>query len=180
MNHFSHLDHAIYLASSNPTPFVIKTFQMFADDHGLDRDKLIRAVMVERCYEAAYQCVARTSIRNEQVDPDKEHLIIVPDMAYAEYIQSWFEPGCAAIDTQHSYQIQRSSNKKDLEKTDRFNLALQIITQQSQKQRKLPDLVKAAGTSMSTFKRCREEFRPEFEQAGLIKPKRRHTIKQMA
>lgn len=179
-NHLRHLDHAVYLASTNPTPFETKTLRMFAEDHGLNQDKLTRAVMVERCYETAYQCVSRTSIRNDHVDPDKEHLIIVPDRAYAEYIQNWFEPGCAVIDTQYSYQVQRSSNKKDLEKTDRFNLALHIITQQNQKKGKLSDLVKQAGTSMSTFKRCRNEFRPEYEQAGLIKPKRKHAIKQMA
>lgn len=178
-NHLRHLDHAVYLASTNPTPFENKILRMFAEDHGLDKGKLARAIMVERCYEAAYQCVARTSIRNDHVDPQTEHLIIVPDLPYAEYIQSWFEPGCAVIDTQYSYQIQRGSNKNDLKKKDRFNLTLHIITQQNQKKGKLPELVKMAGISMSTFKRYREEFRPELERAGLIKPKRTHTTKQM-
>ncbi|WP_143421391.1 hypothetical protein [Halovibrio salipaludis] len=180
MNHFRHLDHAVYLASTNPTPFENKILSMFAKNHELEKHKLTRAIMVERCYEVAYQCVARTSIRNTLVDPDKEHLIIVPDMHYAKYIESWFEPGCVTIDTQYSYQVERNRKKKDLKITKQFNLVVHIITQHKQKKGKLPQLVAQAGISMSTFKRYREEFRPELEVVGLIKPKRQQAIKQTA
>lgn len=171
MNHLRHFDHAAFLASTNPTPFDEKSLRMFAKDHHLDGDGLIQAVIVERCYETAYQCVARTSIRNQQHDPDKEHIFIVPDMNYAEYLAAWFEPGCATIDTQYSYttSYKDEQNKK---KENRRNVVTHILMERSRKKEYLYEIIAKAGIDKSTFKRYREEFRAELERDGLIPPKR--------
>jgi len=162
MNTFRHLDHAVYLASTNPTPFDIKSFRMFAKDNALDEEKLL--------HETAYQCIARTSIRNDQPDPSKEHVIIVPDMDYAEYIAGWFEPGCATIDTRHSY-ITTYDDSQQLKEEHRRTAVIHIMSERLQNKGKLKDLTKKSGISMSSFKRYKKEFQFELEQLGLLKPK---------
>ncbi|WP_144063044.1 hypothetical protein [Litchfieldella anticariensis] len=173
-NNLRHFDHAIYLASSRPDPFEVKSLQMFAVDHNLDVDGIVGAVRTERCYESAYQCVARTSIRSPQANSEKEHILIVPDMGYAKYIQSWFEPGYAVIDTQHLHTKQPTA-KRDNEKDKRRKIVIQILADQQNKRGKLKDLIAQAGISPSSFKRYKEEFRPELEVLGLIHPKRYST-----
>ncbi|XKH60740.1 hypothetical protein LG290_02875 [Halomonas sediminis] len=172
MNSYRHLDHAVYLASSNPTPFDIKALLMFAKDHGLNGEDLIDSVIVERCHEAAYQCVARTSIRNEHHDPTKEHVFVVPDMHYATYIANWFEPGCVTIDTQFSYITQYEDSQKIAEENRRM-IVTHILSEKAKKKEKLQVLIKKAGISMSTYKRYKEEFRDELEKSGLLQPKRK-------
>ena len=180
INRLRHLDHAVYLASTNPTPFDLKSLRMFAITNGLDDKKLIDAVMVERCYETAYQCVARTSIRNDHVKPDMEHIIIVPDMNYAEYIANWFEPGCALIDTNHSYEKTHKSDVRDQNKKERLDVITHLLTEKMNKKIKLAELFTKINISRSSYRRYIEEFRPELEQAGLIKPQQMKTTKQTA
>lgn len=170
MNHLAYLDHAVYLASTNPTPFDNKSLRMFAKDNSLDAEDLLRAVMIERCYETAYQCVARTSIRDEQHDPNKEHIIVVPDLHYAEYLAEWFEDGCAVIDTQHSFLTEYAEEKRAQEEVRR-NIVTHILVEQSLKKDKLKNLLVKAGISRSTFKRYKNEFFTELVQVGLLKPR---------
>lgn len=172
MNHLRTVDHAAYLASTNPTPFDVKSLRMFALDRRLNADGLISAVMVERCYETAYQCIARTSIRNASADPEKEHIFIVPDIHYANYLQSWFESGFATIYTRDSYQRTRSDTVK-MSRTDHYRpIIIHILTEARHKKGTIKALIKDAGISYSTFKRYREILRTELEAADLIKPKR--------
>jgi hypothetical protein len=133
MNHLKHLDHAIYLASTNPKPIEFNSATLFSRDHGLDEDQLTQAIRIESCYETAYQCVARTSIREQQASPEKEHIIVVPDMHYAEYIKSWFEPGCATIDTQNSYTTTNQTKQKQ-DKERRLNIIINIRTEKQRGQ----------------------------------------------
>ncbi len=168
MNHLAYLDHAVYLASTNPTPFDNKALRMFAKDNGLDDVELLRAVMVERCYENAYQCVARTSIRNEKHDPDKEHIIVVPDLNYAVYLAGWFEDGYATIDTQYSFTTEYAEDKKVREE-NRRNIVTHILVEQSLKKEKLKDLLIKSGISRSTFRRYKKEFFTELVQLGLLR-----------
>jgi hypothetical protein len=171
MNNLNHLDHAVYLASTNPKPIEKNALSLFAKDNKLNQDEIIHAVMVEQCYEKAYQCVARTSIRNDYLNQDKEHIIIVPDMHYAEYIATWFEPGCATVDTQWSYST-KNRGKQSI-KDDYYRLKIiQILTERSLKKGKLKDLLHSFGIPLSTFKRYKERFRLELEKAKLLKPKR--------
>ncbi|MBB3190933.1 hypothetical protein [Halomonas cerina] len=173
-NNYRHFDHAVYLASSRPNPFEVKSLQMFAVDHNLPENGITQAVMTERCYEAAYQCIARTSIRNPQADPNKEHLFIVPDMEYAKYIQSWFEPGYAIIDAQYAHTKQPTA-RRDKEKENRRAVVIRILTDYQAKQGKRKDLIMQAGISESSFRRYKKEFRAELEGLGLIRPKRSST-----
>lgn len=171
MNHLMHVHHAAYLASTNPTPFDIKSLRMFAIDRELDGDALLCAVMVERCYETAYQCIARTSIRTSS-DLEKEHIFVVPDLHYANYLYGWFEPGTATIETQHSYQKRRARTPTQ-SRTDYYRpIISHILTERLHKQGKLKDLIRDAGLNRSTFNRYRNILRTELEAAGLIKPKR--------
>ncbi|WP_404299104.1 hypothetical protein [Halomonas sp.] len=171
MNSYRKLHHAAYLASSNPTPFDIKALLMFAKDHGLDGQELIDTVIAERCHEAAYQCVARTSIRNHKHDPNKEHIIIVPDMQYANYVAKWFENGCAKIDTQFSYTTLYEEAQKAAEESRRM-IIIHIISEKMKRKEKLKSIIDKSGISRSTYKRYKEEFRAELENLGLIPPKR--------
>lgn len=170
MNQFRKIDHAVYLASNRPTAFEVRHLQMFASDHGLSREDIVSAVVTERCHETAYQCVARTSIRNPKPDHDKEHLIIVPDMEYANYIASWFEKGFATIDTQHSFTTLRIGDRQkaaDLRK----QVVINILLAKQRGQGKLMNLIKQAGISDSTYKRYKKEFYDELVQLGYLKAK---------
>lgn len=170
MNQFRKIDHAVYLASNRPTSFEVRHLQMFASDHGLSREDIVSAVVTERCHETAYQCVARTSIRNPKPDHDKEHLIVVPDMEYANYIASWFEEGFAIIDTQHSFTTLRIGDQQkaaDLRK----QVVINILLAKQRSQGKLMNLIKQAGISDSTYKRYKKEFHDELVQLGYLKAK---------
>lgn len=169
MNSYNHFDHAAYLASSRPDPFEIKSLQMFASDHSLDRDGIIEAVLTERCYEAAYQCVARTSIRNPQPDANKEHIFVVPDMKYAEYIQSWFETGYAVIDTQYAHTTLHS-DRQEKERRRRRETVIQILSDKRSGRGKLKELIAQSGISDSSFKRYKREFREDLYNLGLLDP----------
>lgn len=171
MNNFRNYDHAVYLASNRPSPFEIKPLQMFASDHGLSREDIVEAVVTERCHETAYQCIARTSIRETSNKPNRVHVLIVPDMGHANYIASWFDSGYATIDTQFSYSTQLSK-EQDTAANKRKIIVTQILMERLLGQEKLNSLVKNAGISMSTFKRYKEEFRDELEKDGLLQPKR--------
>ncbi|WP_417422133.1 hypothetical protein [Halomonas sp.] len=169
-NQFREFDHAAYLASNRPTAFEVRHLQMFASDHGLSREDIVSAVVTERCHETAYQCVARTSIRNPNPDHDKEHLIIVPDMEYANYIASWFDEGFATIDTQHSFTTLRIDDRQkaaDLRK----QIVINILLAKQRGQGKLMDLIKLAGISDSTYKRYKKEFYDDLVHLGYLKAK---------
>ena len=166
MNHLKHLDHAIYLASTNPQPIEFTSATLFAKDHGLDEDQLTQAMMIEYCYETAYQCVARSSIREQQASPEKEHIIIVPDMHYAKYIQSWFEPGCATIDTQNSYTT-TNQTKQNQDKERRLNIIINIRTEKLHNKKKIKETLEKVDVSLSSYKRYLKEFKEELEQLNL-------------
>jgi len=143
---------------------------MFASDHGLSREDIVTAVVTERCHETAYQCVARTSIRNPQPDRDKEHLIVVPDMEYANYIASWFEQGFATIDTQYSFTTLSSVDRQKA--TDlRKQVVINILLAKQRGLGKIVDLIKQAGISDSTYKRYKKEFYDELVSLGYLKAK---------
>lgn len=171
MNNLRGYDHAVYLASNRPDPFRVKTLQMFASDHKLSREDIVESVVVEKCHENAYQCIARTSIRDQSNDPSKVHVLIVPDMGYANYIASWFEPGYATIDTQYSYSTQLSQ-KQDTAADKRKIIVTQILMERLQGREKLKDIITKSGISKATYERYKREFRVELEQEGLLQPKR--------
>jgi hypothetical protein len=161
MNHLQHFHHAAYLASTNPTPFEIKSLRMFAKDNQISGADLVAAVMIERCYETAYQCIARTSIRNPSYYHEEEHIFIVPDIHYAKYLQSWFDPGCAVIDTTESYTRHQERPKTASNKAETLALVAQVLDEQRRKTGKLKDLLKKYDVSRSTVRRHKKELQSQ-------------------
>ncbi len=167
LNKYRDIHHAAYLSSTRPSPFEIKALRLFASDHGLDGDALIESVIAERCYEASYQCLARTSIRSPQANPEMEHLFIVPDMKYAKYIATWFEDGCANIDTTRSFA---TVNAEDQESAfyNRRQIVIRILTDKKNKVAKVSELLKREGISQATFSRYKREHRDNLIELGLV------------
>jgi len=171
MNHLRHFKHAAYIASNRPTPFELKALRRLCIDYGLDSDKLIKATLTERCYEAAYQSLARTSIRNAyDVDDSTEHVLIVPDMEYAEYLSSWFEEGCATIDTTMSYEMVTAQKREDAY-YNRRAVVVAIISDKQSGKGKIKDLVHSYGIAPQTYKRYRKEHLEHLVSLGLVKGK---------
>lgn len=170
-NNHTEFDHAIYLASSRPRREEENSLKLFAADHGFSGDVIMETIMKDRCYETTYQCVARTSIRNKDVDLDKEHIFIVPDVKYAEYLKSWFD-GRAIIDTTYLHTLQPSMPSRLKEKRN-LDLVRQVRSDYIAKKGKLKDLLVKYDLNEKKYKRYVERFRAELEKDGLIKPKRK-------
>ncbi len=176
MNHLTNLDHAVYLASTNLTPFDERIYRKFANDRSLSITQLLKAIKVERSYETAYQCIARTSVR-DQPKPLKIHTFIVPDIEYANYIASWFDVGCARVLPQKSFLTKREYDLRAAKKK-RLETLIGILTQRRDKKAKLKDLLKAAGLSRTAYDNHIEEFRLELNLKGLLpsKPNKGKTL----
>jgi hypothetical protein len=168
--------HAAFLASNRPNQYETDALKLFANDHGLSKDEIIQTVLKERCHEAAYQCIARTSVRNPNTGLDTKHIFIVPDEAHAAYLETWFTPGMAKIDRSYLHRLQSTSASKTKDKK-MFNLLVRIRTDYLAKKGKLKELKKQYGIDERTYTRNIEKFRPELEKAGLIKQKRIMTAK---
>ena len=166
MNHLREVHHAAYMASTRPTPFEIKALRMFAIDNAMDADDLVVATVTERCYEAAYQCIARTSIRCDSTQ-DLEHILIVPDMEYARYISSWFEDGNVNIDTSQSLTTVNSGALKQAY-NNRRTVITNLLSQKRTKGTKVADLLVQYNISLSSYKRYRKEHTEHLKEVGLI------------
>jgi len=169
MNHLTHLDHAVYLAATNLTPFDERIYRKFANDRSLPIAQLLKAIKVERSYENAYQCIARTSVRNKP-NSLKMHTFIVPDYEYATYIASWFETGYARVLTQKSF-LTKSEYDRRAARQKRLDTLVSILTQRRNKKAKLKDLLKAAGLSRAAYDKHIKDFRLELHQKGLLPSK---------
>ncbi|MGA4495365.1 hypothetical protein [Vreelandella venusta] len=169
MNHLTHLDHAVYLAATNLTPFDERIYRKFANDRSLSIAQLLRAIKIERSYETAYQCIARTSVRN-QPDSLKTHTFIVPDYEYAKYIASWFEAGYASILTRKSF-LTKSEYDRRAARQKRLDTLVSILTQRRNKKAKLKDLLQAASLSRAAYDNHIKEFRLELHLKGLLPSK---------
>jgi len=172
MNHLSTYDHAVYLASNIPNPQELKHLKLFAQDHGATPESIETAIMIERCYEAAYQCIARTSIRSEAPKPGMCHYIVVPDKEYAEYLYQWFEPTVANIVTDSSF-ITQHLDQQEVKKKEILETTIQILRERHQQRTTYAKLAKQYKMSLSTLDRCKRENRALLEEMGLLKPKRK-------
>lgn len=167
MNHLRHLDNAAFLATARPSPFEVKALRMFAKDRGLDADALVDAVITERCYEAMYQCVARTSIRMPYVKVQgRKHIFVVPDMKYAEYLSEWFVDGCVNIDTSLSLDTLSATKREDAY-YERRRIAVAILTDKKNKVGKVKDLLMKYGISRPTFSNYVKEHKQHLVEVGL-------------
>ncbi|MDW2073510.1 hypothetical protein R7Z42_00590 [Vibrio sp. 1863] len=167
MNHLRHLDNAAFLATARPSPFEVKALRMFAKDRGLNADALVDAVITERCYEAMYQCVARTSIRMPYAKVQgREHIFVVPDMKYAEYLSEWFVDGCVNIDTSLSLDTLSATKREDAY-YERRRIAVAILTDKKNKVGKVKDLLMKYGISRPTFSNYVKEHKQHLVEVGL-------------
>jgi len=177
-NNHTEYHNAVFLSSMRPDNDETNALKLFAKHHNQCPHEIIQTVLRERCHEAAYQCIARTSVRNPNITLETPHIFVVPDEAHAEYVASWFKPGMARIDRTYLHQRRKASasEKRDQEK---FNLIVQIRTKYLAGS-KLKDLKQNYGVNDKTYQRTINKFRPELEQAGLIKPQQMKTTKKTA
>lgn len=175
MNSYDYLHDAAYLAATNVTPFDERVFRKFAARNGVNADDLLYAIKVERSYEAAYQCIARTSIRKKCTDSARTHLIVVPDYHFAKYLRRWFEPEPRIL-VHYSYTTTRQYGLQRAKRT-RFLKVVSILESYHQNKGKLKDLVTAAGISMTSFRKYLKEFEGSLTTKRLLplKPKREPT-----
>lgn len=166
-NSYMGTHHAAYLASKRPDPVEKISLNLFASKYNLDHEELNESVITERCYESAYQCIARTSVRDFNSSFEGPHIFFVPDMKYAEYVLEWFEPGYAKIDTSRSCTNQSTKAKQD--KTQQgIELLASILAANKSQKKSIKDLVKQAGISIPTYNRLRAKHKVEMQQRGLM------------
>ena len=177
-NNHTEYHNAVFLSSMRPDNDETNALKLFAKHHNQCPHEIIQTVLRERCHEAAYQCIARTSVRNPNITLETPHIFVVPDEAHAEYVANWFKPGMARINRTYLHQRRKAlaSERRDQE---RFNLIVQIRTEYLAGS-KLKNLKQKYGIIDKTYQRTINKFRPELEQAGLIKPQQTKTTKQTA
>jgi len=141
---------------------------LFASKHNLIQSELIDSVITERCHESAYQCLARTSIRDANYSLEGPHLFFVPDMEYAEYVASWFEQGYATIDTSQSCTVQDTKSKQTKTKKD-IGLLTFILTTNRSIKTPINVLLKQVKISSATYNRLRAKHKASMQQLGLMK-----------
>lgn len=168
MNHLVKYDHAAYLAATVPKITEMAHLHIFAKDYGVSTDVIEKAIMVERCYERAYQVLARTSIRKRSPDPEKEHVLIVPDEKHADYIKDWFDPRFRSVDNSQSL-IKRLS-EKELKALDNKNKTIRVLRDYQQGKGTYRYLADLHCINYSTFKECRKRHKDEFIKMGLPVP----------
>jgi hypothetical protein len=177
-NDHTEYHHAIFLSSKRPDAHETNALKLFAKHHNQCPDEIIQTVLRERCHETAYQCIARTSVRNPNTTLETPHIFVVPDEAHAEYVASWFKPGMARIDRTYLHQRRKASASERRDK-EKFNLIVKIRTEYLAGS-KLKSLKQKYGVIDKTYQRTINKFRPELEQAGLIKPQQIKTTKKTA
>lgn len=155
INSYSHINHAAYLASSRPDPIEEASLSIFAEDHNLNKEDILKAVITERCYETSYQCIARTSIRLPVPKEEIEHIFFVPDMEYANYLKNWFIQGKATIDTSLACDINPSPSLNAREKKQR-GMLIRIL--RDLPHMKLKDLLIRENICKRTYLRYRKKF----------------------
>jgi hypothetical protein len=177
-NNHTEYHNAVFLSSMRPDNDETNALKLFAKHHNQCPHEIIQTVLRERCHEAAYQCIARTSVRNPNITLETPHIFVVPDEDHAEYVANWFKPGMARINRTYLHQRRKAlaSERRDQE---RFNLIVQIRTEYLAGS-KLKNLKQKYGIIDKTYQRTINKFRPELEQAGLIKPQQTKTTKQTA
>lgn len=159
--------HATFLSSNRPDKYETHALKLFARSHGLCPDEIIQTVLRERCHETAYQCIARSSVRNPKTGPETQHTLVVPDEAHAEYIAGWFEPGMATIDRTYMHQ-QRSTTVSEERNEAVFNLIVKIRTEYLAGEAPLKDLRQKYGLDAKKYQRYVNKFRATLEPAGLM------------
>lgn len=165
----SHINyhHAVYLSSNLPDPIEKISLSLFATKYKQTPADLIDCVITERCYESAYQCLARTSIRNSHDSFEGPHLFFVPDMKYAEYVASWFEQGYATIDTSLSCTVQPTPAKQ-IKNEIHTELLAWILTENKANKTPINVLVKKAGITIPTYNRLRAKHKTLMVAHGLM------------
>lgn len=170
LNNLSHNDHAIYLASNRPAPYEVLHLELFAKDHNACPDDLKHRLMVERCYENAYQCIARTSIRALKADMTKQHIFVVPDMHYARYLATWFEHEDNIIDERFGFRVRKLADREDKATRNR-KLLIQIRRDFLAGIAPLEILVIAAGITLSKYKHLKRKHHAELKEMRLLQTK---------
>lgn len=161
--------HAVYLASNRPDQHEVHALKLFAGDHNVSEEQIIQTVLKERCHEAAYQSIARTSVRATGTVSETHHIFVVPDEAHAEYVANWFKPGMAKID--RTYLHQRKKTKASDERgAEMFKLIVQIRTDYLAGKGQIKDLKQKYGVHPRQYQRYVNKFRATLVADGLINP----------
>lgn len=166
-NKYTDCHHAAYLASKRPDPVEISTLNSFAHKYNLDATELKNCVITERCYESAYQCLARTSIRIDGNTLEGPHIFFVPDQHYAEYVAQWFAPGYAVIDNSLACSARPTKAKQTKRQKD-IEVLANILSRHQSDKTPINVLVKDAGISISTYNRHRRDYKAEMRERGLM------------
>lgn len=176
LNCYSSFTKAVFIASLIPSPIEKGMVRKFAEDNdGLSRKEIYDAMVTERCYEAAYQCVARTAIRKPTADikPDDEVCVfVVPDMGYANYIARWFEDGCCTIDTSKSYiakSIEDAKQRKIDSANARLEVVINILMDKKKKIDTMKNILASYGIGKTTFHKYKIEHKARLQQLELMR-----------
>jgi hypothetical protein len=177
-NSYTGYDNAVYLSSNRPDQMEINALKLFAQHHNQCPDEIIQTVLTERCHETAYQCIARTSVRNLNTGSEKKHIFVVPDEAHAKYIAKLFKQDMATTDRTYLHQLRKTTASEKRDK-QMFNLIVQIRTEYLAGS-KLKDLKRKYGVDDKKYQRYVNKFRPALEQAGLLNRKQVKPTEQKA
>ena len=173
INNYRDFKKVAFTAALNPTPDHLKLLDLVNTTSGLMPQTLSNALITDRYLEAAYQCVARSGIRNHVVSNDV-YTVVVPDMRAAQYIAEHFEDGCVEIDSKSGFEVLRTSSEAAQTKMQssvelRLAIVKNILMDKKNKVAAMPELFAKHGITKPTFDRYKREFKSELQSLGLIK-----------
>ncbi|XFP60763.1 hypothetical protein AAHV36_04370 [Klebsiella pneumoniae] len=153
LNNYQHITKAAFIGCANLGCKLTGKWRLYAELNGWDAKELERRRKAAMNYEQCYQFVSRCSIRN--YDSNSPQLYIVPDLATANYLQTYYFPGAKVEslgfdlppDERKPREVVKPYNTTKGKETREM---IQMYKAQGMKQK---DVVKHLGLGIATVKR---------------------------
>nr|EGT4402054.1 hypothetical protein [Cronobacter malonaticus]EGT4416362.1 hypothetical protein [Cronobacter malonaticus] len=119
LNHYQHMHNAVFLGCSNLDKDFQGKWRQYAELNRWDVEEFEQKQRAAMNYERCYQFISRTSVRN--ADTDHPLVLVVPDLATAEYIKEHYFLG-AKIECLNFGKVRK---KRDTTKGDNTRAEVQ-------------------------------------------------------
>lgn len=119
LNHYQHMHNAVFLGCSNLDRDFQGKWRQYSELNGWDVEEFEQKQRAAMNYERCYQFISRTSVRN--ADTDHPLVLVVPDLATAEYIKEHYFLG-AKIECLNFGKVRK---KRDTTKGDNTRAEVQ-------------------------------------------------------
>ncbi|MFL0005190.1 DEAD/DEAH box helicase family protein [Klebsiella variicola] len=153
LNNYQHITKAAFIGCSNFHPSVTGKWKLYAELNGWDANELASRRKAAMNYEQCYQFVSRCSIRD--YDSNSPQLYIVPDLATANYLQTYYFPGAKVESLGFDLPVKERKAREVVKpyNTTKGNETREMIQMYKAQGMKQKDVVKLLDLGIATVKR---------------------------